>query len=151
MNDELSASSSDPIARLLDIAGDRWSFLIIRDVFYGVRRFDGLQKNLGISKKVLSQRLSQLIKGELLTRVPYQERPPRFEYRLTAKGRDFFPILSSMMRWSNRWLVADGEKTTELMHLECEQPLDVKLVCGHCQGVVTPARIKAVPTVKREQ
>jgi len=151
MNREQPASSSCPITRLLDIAGERWSFLILRDLFNGVRRFDGLQKNLGISKKVLSQRLSRLVEAELLNRVPYQERPPRFEYRLTGKGRDFFPVLVAMLSWSNRWLFNVGEQTTELIHLECGHPLDAKLVCGHCEGAVTPARIKAIDTIKREQ
>ncbi len=137
------SSATCPISRLLGITGDRWSFLILRDLFSGIRRFDALQKNLGISKKVLSQRLNTLVEAGLLARVPYQERPLRQEYRLTAKGRDIFPILVMMTRWSSRWLFSEGEVTTELLHLECGEPLDAKVACGHCGGAVTPARIKA--------
>ena len=150
MGHEPSTPSADPIARLLDIAGERWSLLILRDIFYGVRRFDALQKNLGISKKVLSQRLSRLVGAEMLVRTLYQERPPRFEYRLTASGRDFFSILVAMQRWSSRWLFEEGETTIQLQHTDCGQPLDAKLVCGHCNGAVTPARIKVIADTKRE-
>ncbi|NWF35423.1 helix-turn-helix domain-containing protein [Mariprofundus sp. KV] len=148
MSSESSASSLDPITRLLDITGERWSFLILRDLFYGVRRFDALQKHLGISKKVLSQRLNSLVEAEMLIRVPYQERPPRFEYQLTAKGRDFFPVLVAMQSWSNRWLFSEGEQGALLIHSDCGQPLDTKLICSHCEGSVTPARIRPG---KREQ
>lgn len=148
MSSEPSASSPDPITRLLDITGERWSFLILRDLFYGVRRFDALQKHLGISKKVLSQRLSSLVQTGMLIRVPYQERPPRFEYQLTAKGRDFFPVLIAMQSWSSRWLFSEGGQNTQLIHSDCGQPLDTKLICSHCEGIVTPARIRPG---KREQ
>ncbi|ATX80964.1 transcriptional regulator, HxlR family [Mariprofundus ferrinatatus] len=143
--------SSCPIGRLSDIIGDRWTILILRDLFNGVRRFDALQKSLGISKKILSQRLARLVESELLIRTPYQERPLRHEYRLTIKGRDLFPVLVSMQRWSNRWLFSEGETTTELVHLECGETLDARLTCGHCNGAVTPARVKAVRRPKREQ
>lgn len=143
MENEHTPLAACPISRLMDITGDRWSFLILRDLFSGIRRFDALRKNLGISKKVLSQRLTTLVNAELLIRVPYQERPLRYEYRLTARGRDIFPVLIMMMRWSNRWLFNDGEATIELSHLECGEHLDAKITCGHCSGAVTPARIKA--------
>jgi len=99
-----------PIEGLLDIMGERWSFLILRDAFYGVRRFDGFQQHLGISKKVLSQRLRKLVAADILRRVQYQEHPPRYEYRLTAKGRDLFPVVLTMMRWGNRWLAEPGQE-----------------------------------------
>jgi len=90
-----------PVEGLLNIMGERWSFLILRDAFYGVRRFDGFQQHLGISKKVLSQRLRKLVAEGILRRIQYQPHPARYEYRLTARGRDLFPILLAMIRWSN--------------------------------------------------
>jgi len=134
-----------PIAQLLDLIGERWSFLIIRDAFYGIRRFDGFQKHLGISKKVLSTRLNTLVEAGILHKVLYQHSPDRYEYRLTAKGRELFPVLLTMMRWGNRWLVEEGEQTVELIHADCGGKTEGRLVCSHCEQPVTPARIKAVP------
>jgi len=134
-----------PIALLLELVGERWSFLIIRDAFYGVRRFDGFQQHLGISKKVLSLRLSKLVQAGVFHKTLYQQRPGRYEYRLSAKGRELFPVLLSMMSWGNRWLVGDKEQTVELLHKDCGEKVAAKLVCDHCEQPITPARVKAVP------
>jgi len=133
-----------PITRLLDIVGDRWSFLMIRDVFYGVRRFDAMQKHLGISKKVLADRLSRLQQAGIFKKVPYQQRPQRFEYRLTPKGRDLFPVLLTMMRWGNRWLVDGNSHVLRLRHHACGEIVEPELVCSHCKQPLTPAKVRAV-------
>lgn len=133
-----------PINRLLEVVGDRWSFLIIRDVFYGVRRFDALQLHLSISKKVLSGRLRRLQQADILKKVPYQQRPLRFEYRLTCKGRDLFPVLLSMMRWGNRWLDHEESHVLKLQHQGCGEIFEPELVCGHCKQALTPAKVRAV-------
>jgi len=134
-----------PIASLLELMGERWSFLIIRDAFYGVRRFDGFQQHLGISKKVLSQRLHKLVETGILQKELYQQRPDRHEYRLTAKGQDLFPVLMTMMRWGNRWLVKDEQKTVELQHKDCCEKAEPRLVCSVCGKPMTPGRVQAVP------
>ena len=90
------------VARALEAIGDRWTMLVIRDAFVGVRRFDEFQQRLGIARNVLTDRLSRLVEDGILERHRYQERPPRFEYRLTDKGVDLFPVLVSLMKWGDR-------------------------------------------------
>jgi len=137
-----ATSPGCPIDGLLQLIGDRWSILILRDAFYGVRRFDGFQQHLGISKKILAQRLRSLTSAEILSRVPYQESPLRFEYKLTAKGRDIFPVLLSMSRWGNRWLSEPGKEWLQLQHTSCGHITEAKPVCSHCGELLTPARVK---------
>ncbi len=132
-----------PITRTLDLIGERWSLLIIRDVFYGVRRFDALQHHLGVSKKVLSGRLVRLVQEGILKKVPYQQKPERFEYRLTQKGRDLFPVLLTMMRWGNRWLAEKNEPHLHLKHLGCGEVVESNLVCSHCEKPLSPASVRA--------
>ncbi len=81
---------------------------MIREAFYGVRRFDGFIATLGIGRNVLSERLGRLVEAEMLRKIPYQERPVRYEYRLTEKGREFFAVIAAMMRWGDDWLATDG-------------------------------------------
>ncbi len=132
-----------PITRSLDLIGERWSILIIRDVFYGVRRFDALQRHLGISKKVLAGRLARLQQANIFRKVPYQQKPERFEYRLTQKGRDLFPVLLTMMRWGNRWLDEKSKPHLILMHLGCGEVVEPELVCSHCKKPLSPASVRA--------
>ena len=86
------------VAQCLEVVGEWWSMLIIRDAFLGVRRFDDFQSRLGISRNILNLRLTTLVEAGVLERVPYQQRPPRFEYRLSDKGRDLWPVLTTMPR-----------------------------------------------------
>ena len=92
------------IARALEIVVERWTLLIIRDVFLGIRRFDELQESLGIARNVLTDRLNRLVDQGVLERVPYSERPTRYEYRLTAKGRDLNLALSGLRQWGDKYL-----------------------------------------------
>ena len=96
------------IAATLDAIGDRWTLLILRDLFKGVRRFEDLQKDLGIARNLLSNRLNKLISHSIVIRVPYQERPTRYEYRLTSKGLDLSPSLVALMHWGDTWCITDG-------------------------------------------
>jgi DNA-binding HxlR family transcriptional regulator len=91
------------IARTLEVAGEWWTPLILRDIALGITRFDDLQRDLGISRKVLTQRLDTLVAGGVLERQPYQQHPPRHQYLLTAKGRDLVPVLFALMAWGDRW------------------------------------------------
>ena len=96
-----------PAARALESVGDWWSILILRDALQGLRRFDEFQKSLGIAPNILTRRLKHLTDEGLFERRLYQERPPRYEYVLTDKGRDFFPVLMALFTWGNRHLPAE--------------------------------------------
>ncbi|MBA4859919.1 winged helix-turn-helix transcriptional regulator [Streptomyces sp. PSKA54] len=97
------------IAQALDVVGDWWTLLIVRDTARGVHRFDDLQRELGLSRKVLTERLNLLVDAEVLARVPYQERPVRHEYRLTPRGRALLPVLIALQDWGDTWLLGEGE------------------------------------------
>ncbi|MDO9712616.1 winged helix-turn-helix transcriptional regulator [Paracraurococcus lichenis] len=97
-----------PIARSLDRVGEWWSILILRDAFAGMTRFEEFQESLGIAPNMLSRRLAALVEAGLLEKHPYSERPPRHEYRLTARGRDFRPVLLAMLAWGNRHFAPEG-------------------------------------------
>jgi len=120
------------VARAMDIVGELWAFMIIRNVFLGVRRFEGLRANLAISRKVLSERLELLVERGILERRPYQDRPPRHEYRLTPMGVDLFPVLMALARWGNRWLAGAAGAPIEFVHRKCGQVTSARVVCSHC-------------------
>ena len=120
------------VARAMDIVGELWAFMIIRNVFLGVRRFEGMRANLAISRKVLSERLELLVERGILERRQYQERPARFEYRLTPMGVDLFPVLMALARWGNRWLAGDSGAPIEFVHRKCGQVTSARVVCSHC-------------------
>src|SRR6185503_19598242 len=119
------------VARTMDIVGELWSFMIIRNVFLGVRRFEGLRENLQISRKVLTERLELLVKRGILERRRYQERPARHEYRLTPMGVDLFPVLMALARWGNRWLVGERGAPIEFVH-KCGQVTAGRMICTGC-------------------
>lgn len=97
-----------PVARSLERVGDWWNILILRDAFYGIRRFDGFQQSLGIATSTLARRLDDMVASGLLEKRPYSERPPRHEYVLTQAGRDFRPVLLAMVGWGNRHFAPEG-------------------------------------------
>ncbi|MFE0103131.1 winged helix-turn-helix transcriptional regulator [Streptomyces sp. NPDC059009] len=99
------------IAQALDVVGDWWTLLIVRDTARGLHRFDELQRELGVSRKVLTERLRLLVDAEVLSRVPYQEHPPRHEYRLTPRGRALLPVLVALQDWGDTWVLGEGEMT----------------------------------------
>ena len=135
---ELSCS----IARTLDVIGDRWTMLILRDAFRGVRRFDALQRDLGIARNLLTDRLNKLVAHGILEKRMYVAHPPRYEYRLTPKGIDLSPALVALMRWGDRWL-ADGDPPVSLLHEACGHPLDQVFVCWQCDETVAPRDIRS--------
>ena len=130
------------IAATLDIIGDRWTLLILRDAFRGVRRFSQFQDDLGIAKNLLSDRLRKLVDAGVFERIPYQDRPVRCEYVLTNKGQDLSPALISLMRWGDRWF-ADGEPPTVLIHDRCGTPLAQQVLCPTCDEVVVHEHIRS--------
>jgi DNA-binding HxlR family transcriptional regulator len=132
------------VARTLDVVGDKWTLLVLRDAFYGVRRFDEFQADLGIARNVLTDRLTRLVEEGVLDKVAYEQRPPRFEYRLTAKGRDLFPVILAMTRWGDRW-TWDGEPRVDLIHTDCGQAMHAEPVCSSCGGELHPRNVRATP------
>ncbi len=128
-----------PIARATDLIGDWWTPLVLREAFTGRRRFEDFQRELGIPRAVLAKRLDRLVDDGLMKKVPYAERPLRFEYRLTDKGRAFWDVLAAMFRWGSDWLWRDDETPIVLVDRETGrevrplvvdentgQPLDVR-------------------------
>ncbi len=120
------------VARAMDIVGELWAFMIIRNVFLGVRRFEGLRANLAISRKVLTERLELLVARGILDRRQYQDRPPRHEYRLTPMGVDLFPVLMALARWGDRWLDGGTGAPIEFVHRKCGRATTARVVCAHC-------------------
>jgi DNA-binding HxlR family transcriptional regulator len=109
-----------------------WDLQVIREAFFGVQRFDDFQRALGIGRGVLAERLRNLVEEGILERRKYQDRPERFEYVLTEKGRDLYPIFLAMMRWGERWL-DDAERTSiVLTHVPCGHQTLPVTVCEHC-------------------
>ena len=107
-----------PVASTLEVIGERWTLLIIRDVFLGIRRFDDLQRDLGVARNILQVRLERLVEEGILVKRPYQERPLRSEYRLTEKGADLWPVLVAMLQWGDRHALEGGERPMILQHRE---------------------------------
>lgn len=106
------------IARALEVVGERWTLLIVRDVFLGLRRFDQLQESLGIARNVLTDRLNRLVAEGILERVRYSERPERFEYRLTGKGRELGIALTALRQWGDKYL---SEKPPRLLRRKADK------------------------------
>src|SRR5919206_4442348 len=112
---ELDRPVACSIAQAMDILGERWTFLILREAFYGVRRFSDMQRKLGIARNILSNRLQTLVNAGILERRQYQVEPERYEYRLTEAGRDLYPAIIAIMRWGDEHL-NDSSPPVELYH-----------------------------------
>jgi DNA-binding HxlR family transcriptional regulator len=138
-DDDLTCS----IARTLQVIGDRWTLLILRDAFRGVRRFDEFAADLGIARNLLTDRLHRLVAHGIFDKVQYQARPARFEYRLTAQGMDLSPALVALMRWGDAHLV--DEPPVVLVHGRCGHPLEQVFVCWHCDETIDPHQIRSRP------
>ena len=119
------------IARTLEVLGERWTLLVIRDVFNGRRRFDQIQENLGVARNVLTSRLARLVDEGILEKRSYQERPPRHEYFLTDKGLELWPVLISVMDWGDRHL-ADAGAPMLIRHKGCDGRVDGRGTCLAC-------------------
>lgn len=132
------------IARTLDAIGDRWSLLIIRDAFYGVRRFDDFQKGLGVARNVLTDRLQKLVDRGVLERRQYEERPPRFEYRLSESGRDLVGVVLVMMRWGDRW-TSEGDAPVTIIHTGCGHETQPVVACSECGDELKLGELLADP------
>jgi DNA-binding HxlR family transcriptional regulator len=131
------------IARSVNVLGDHWNLLIIRQACLGTRRFDDFQAALGTGRNILSTRLAGLVDEGLLTRVPYQDNPPRFEYRLTDKGREVYPILAAMAAWGDRWLTGAEGTPLVLHHTACDHDMHAVVVCSECEEPIDVREVRA--------
>jgi DNA-binding HxlR family transcriptional regulator len=131
------------VARTLEVIGEWWTLLILRDAFLGVRRFDDFQHDLGIARNVLTDRLNTLVDHGVLERHRYQEHPDRFEYRLTDKGLDLHPVLFSLLRWGDRWTGGEEGPPLVLEHRSCGHEITPIMVCPHCREEVNARTIRA--------
>jgi DNA-binding HxlR family transcriptional regulator len=126
------------VARALEVVGERWTILILRDAFLGIRRFDDLQRSLGVARNVLQTRLRRLVDEGLLERRRYQERPVRHEYWLTPRGEDLWPVLLALMEWGDRHLAA-GARPPRALHRGCGGELTQRCSCSTCDAEIGSA------------
>ena len=119
------------IAKALSVVGDRWTLLVLREAFVRNRRFEDIQARTGAPRPVLAERLKTLVENGILERRRYSERPDRYEYRLTPKGIDLYPVLVSLMQWGDRWMT-DGPVPVEIRHRECGEIVQPGLACPSC-------------------
>ena len=139
------SSQTCSIAGALEVVGERWSLLIVRNVFLGLRRFDEIQGNLGIARNVLQTRLTRLVEHGVLERRLYRERPPRYEYRLTEKGLDLWPTVVALMQWGDRHAApADGPPVV-LEHRGCGGRIDEHRLCERCGKALSVRESRALP------
>ncbi len=133
------------IARSLAVAGEPWSPLVLRDVWVGIKRFDDIQRDLGISRKVLAERLRHLVEAGMLERRAYAERPVRHEYVLTRKGFEFVDVLMAMAAWGDRWTAGAAGPPVLRRHRACGQVTQVELRCDGCGEILSATDVDVEP------
>jgi DNA-binding HxlR family transcriptional regulator len=129
------------IASALEILGERWSLLAVREIGYGVHTFAKIAGYTGASRDILADRLRKLESAGIIERRPYSEHPPRYEYHLTQAGRELFPVMTALREWGDKWAVETP--ATRVLH-DCGQPLAVERTCRHCGEPVTPDSLQTV-------
>lgn len=130
------------VARSVSVIGDRWSLLILRDCFLRVRRFEEFQARLGITRHVLADRLKKLVDCGVLKRIAYQQRPRRYEYRLTEKGLDLNDVLLALVAWGDKHMAGRRGRPKLYRHEACGELFDPVMCCSHCGGAVTARNIR---------
>ncbi len=138
------------VARTIAVIGDRWTMMILRDCFNGSKRFDQFQESLRISRAIVTDRLTLLVQEGVLAKTLYQEKPLRYEYRLTDKGLDLYPILISMFRWGDKYYAGDGGPPLLFRHKTCGHDFHSVLACSVCNGELNPreVEVRAGPGLK---
>lgn len=132
------------VAQCLEVVGEWWSLLILRDAFLGVTRFEEFQQRLEISRNILNQRLARLVEAGVLIKVPYTARPQRFDYKLTDKGRDLWPVITAMRQWGDEHAAPDGPPL-QLIHMGCGEVCEAQLTCSACGESIGPRNVRARP------
>lgn len=133
------------IARALGLVGERWTLLIVRDALLGLRRFDEFQESLGIARNVLTDRLARLVEHGVFERVRYQDRPARYEYRLTPMGQELFMPLLALMHWGDRHLAGEEGPPRLAEHAGCGGLVAEQLACTGCGQTVSPGQVRTRP------
>ena len=129
------------MARSLEIVGERWTILIIRNALLGDCRFDTFLNNLGLARNILTERLNTLVESGIFERVPYQQRPLRHEYRLTPKGHDFGSVVLSLMQWGDKYLAGKAGPPRIAEHENCGGLTEVHVVCRKCERAIDPIEV----------
>jgi DNA-binding HxlR family transcriptional regulator len=136
---------ADSVGRALELVGERWSLLILRETFFGVRRYGEFARNLSIPRPTLSARLKTLVDAQILDRVQYSAEPDRYEYRLTRAGRDLFPAVITLMQWGDRHLAGPDGPPIVLRHHDCGEIAETFVACRNCGGDITTDRVTPEP------
>jgi DNA-binding HxlR family transcriptional regulator len=137
------ADQNCSIARSLEVVGERWTLLILRDLFLGIDRFDALVADLGVTRTVLARRLTHLVDEGVVERRRYSDRPARYSYHPTAKGQELLGVLALLMQWGDRHYPHPDGPPRLLLHRGCGGPLDTHLHCARCGARLTPEDIDA--------
>ncbi len=132
------------IARSLEVVGERWSLLIIRDVLRGRRRFDRIQQSLGVARNVLTKRLGRLLEAGILEKRRYQDAPARYEYFLTRKGLDLWPVLMAYLEWGDKYCEPDGPPRL-IVHKNCGGEVDGRRICQKCGAHLEVRDAESIP------
>ncbi|MDI9883940.1 helix-turn-helix domain-containing protein [Streptomyces sp. HNM0645] len=133
------------IARSVALLGDRWTLIVLRQAFLGLRRFEDFRSSLGVSRTLLSQRLGVLVEAGILERRAYRDaRRTREEYRLTEKGLDLYPVLMALRTWGDRYMAPDGPPVV-YRHRHCDGAAEIRHVCDHCGQELTARDIIPLP------
>lgn len=133
------------VARTVSVIGDRWTLLILRDCFLRVRRFEAFEEQIGVTRHILADRLRKLVAEGVLQKVPYQERPTRYEYRLTQKGLDLFPVLMSIVHWGDVHRAGKAGRPLLHHHVPCGHQFDPVMVCSECREALDPRQVRVAP------
>ena len=135
------------IGRAMGVLGEKWTVVVLREVFTGVRRFADMRERTGIPRQVLTNRLASLVEHGLLRREPYQEPGARIrhEYRLTAKGLDLYPVLTAVMEWGDRYLADPAGPPLEMAHRDCGARIHTELHCAHGHRIADPREVAPRP------
>ena len=133
------------IAQALEIVGEWWTLLILRDVFLGVRRFDDFVERLGISRNVLTDRLDKLVAADVLERRAYDQGRGRYDYVLTDKGRALWPVITTLREWGDEWITGEGNEPVLVEHRTCGNTTHTRLVCECCGEHLDARSVRAIP------
>jgi DNA-binding HxlR family transcriptional regulator len=133
------------IARTVDLIGEWWTPLILRDLFLGLSKFEDIRRDLGIASNVLTVRLERLLEHGVVERRQYQDAPARYEYVLTEKGHDLFPVIAVLTAYGDRWLAGEDGPPALMIHEDCGLPASALTVCNRCGGEMTSKNAHPIP------
>lgn len=129
------------VAATLEVVGDPWTLLILRDAFLGLKRFEQWRERLGVARNVLAFRLKTMVEHGVMERQAYCQRPLRYEYLLTAKGHDLYPVLMTLRAWGDRHIYGEGREPQTYLHADCGHAVAPHLTCNHCQNTVSSGNV----------